>query len=128
VETHRADYAVVARMTVCLKRLPPGLHYEPANSRWECADGEFRAHGWRQARRIEVARRLIEEEDPQPSLFAMGRFRYRVWVTNPGLTPAGEGVGEAGATIGFPVPFSCQVRCSVARMVPDVEKECRGVP
>ena len=89
VETREADYAVVARMTVGLKRLLPGLHYEPANSRWESAEGEFRAHGWRQARRIVVARRLIEEEDPQPSLFAMGRFLYRVWVTNLALTPAG---------------------------------------
>lgn len=88
-ETHRADYAVVARLTAALKRLLPGLRYEPANARWECAEGEFRAHGWPQARRIVVARRLIEEDDPQPTLFAMGRYLYRAWVTNLALTPAG---------------------------------------
>ena len=89
LETHRADYAVVARLTAALKRLLPGLRYEPANARWECAEGEFRAHGWPQARRIAVARRLIQEDDPQPTLFAMGRYLYRVWVTNLALTPAG---------------------------------------
>ncbi len=89
LETHRADYAVVARLTAALKRLLPGLRYEPANACWECAEGEFHAHGWPQARRIVVARRLIEEDDPQPALFAMGRYLYRVWLTNLGLTPAG---------------------------------------
>ncbi len=89
LEAHRADYAVVARMTAGLERLLPGLRYEPANVHWECAEGELRAHGWRQARPIVVARRLVEEDDPQPTLFAMGRYLFRVWVTNLGLTPAG---------------------------------------
>lgn len=89
LESHRADYAVVARLTAPLKRLLPGLRYQPANARWECAEGEFRAHGWPQARRIAVARRLIEEDDPQPTLFALGRYLYRVWITNLTLTPAG---------------------------------------
>lgn len=89
LEAHRADYAVVARLTTSLKRLLPGLRYAPVHARWECAEGEFRAHGWRQARRIVVVRRAIEEEDPQPTLFAMGRYVYRVWVTNLALTPAG---------------------------------------
>lgn len=89
LETHRADYAVVARLTAALKRLLPGLDYERGNARWECAEGEFRAHGWPQARRIVAARRFIENDDPQPTLFAMGRYLYRVWVTNLSLTPTG---------------------------------------
>lgn len=89
LEGHRADYAVVARLTASLKRLLPGLRYAPANARWECAEEQFRAHGWRQSRRIVVARRAIEEDDPQPTLFAMGRYLYRAWVTNLTLTPAG---------------------------------------
>ncbi len=89
LEAHRAEYAVVARLTASLKRLLPGLRYVRANACWECAEGEFRAHGWRQARRIVVARRAIEEEDPQPTLFLMGRYVYRAWVTNLVLTPAG---------------------------------------
>jgi hypothetical protein len=89
LEAHRAEYAVVARLTTSLKRLLPGLRYAPANACWDCGEAEFRAQGWQQARRIVVARRAIEEDDPQPTLFAMGRYFYRVWVTNLTLTPAG---------------------------------------
>jgi hypothetical protein len=89
LEAHRTEYAVVTRLTSSLKRLLPGLRYTTANAVWECAAGEFRAHGWRQSRRMAVARRAIEEEDPQLTLFAMGRYLYRVWVTNLELTPAG---------------------------------------
>jgi hypothetical protein len=89
LEAHGAEYAVVARLTTSLKRLLPGLRYAPANACWDCGEAEFRAQGWQQARRIVVARRAIEEDDPQPTLFAMGRYFYRVWVTNLTLTPAG---------------------------------------
>jgi hypothetical protein len=89
LEAHGAEYAVVARLTTSLKRLLPGLRYAPANACWDCGEAEFCAQGWQQARRIVVARRAIEEDDPQPTLFAMGRYFYRVWVTNLTLTPAG---------------------------------------
>jgi hypothetical protein len=36
-----------------------------------------------------VARRLIDQNDTQATLFAMGRYLYRAWVTNMALTPAG---------------------------------------
>jgi hypothetical protein len=45
LEAHRADSAVVARMTAGLKRLLPGLRDKPANIHWECTEGDFRAHG-----------------------------------------------------------------------------------
>ncbi len=86
---HGADYAVVARLTGPLGRVLSGLRYEPANARWQCAEGEYRAHGRPQARRIVLARRLIKENDPQPMLFAMGPYRYRAWVRNLAWTPAG---------------------------------------
>lgn len=89
LETHRADYAVVARLTKGLRRLLPALRYEMTNPYWACAEGEFRAPGWPHARRIVAARRLVEEHDPQPTLFAMGRYVYRAWITNLALTPAG---------------------------------------
>ena len=89
LEDHRSDYAVVARLTAPLKRLLAGLRYERANTRWECAEDEYRSHGWPQARRIVVARRLIDQNDAQATLFAMGRYVYRAWVTNLALTPAG---------------------------------------
>jgi hypothetical protein len=89
LESRPCDYAVVARLTAPLKRMLSGLRYERANSRWECAEGEYRSQGWPKARRIVVARRLIEETDEQATLFAMGRYLYRAWVTNLALTPTG---------------------------------------
>jgi hypothetical protein len=36
-----------------------------------------------------VARKLIEEADPEPTLFTLERYAYRAWHTNLPLTPAG---------------------------------------
>ena len=87
LENLRAQYAVVARLTSPLKRLLPGLSYESANARWELAEMEYRAHGWSNARRVVVARRFIEKEDEQTTLFTTGRYLYRGWTTNLNLTP-----------------------------------------
>src|SRR6266566_5648028 len=53
------------------------------------AEFEHRPHGWPQARRFVVARRFIPQEEPQTTLFILGRYVYRAWVTNMNLTPAG---------------------------------------
>jgi len=87
LENLGAQYAVVARLTSPLKRLFPGLSYEPANARWELAEMEYRAHGWSNARRLVVARRFIEQEDEQTTLFTTGRYLYRGWTTNLDLSP-----------------------------------------
>src|SRR5260370_2894310 len=71
------------------KRLLPGLRYESVNPQWEMADFEHRPHGWPQARRFVVARRFIPQEEPPTTLFILGRYVYRAWVTNLDLTPAG---------------------------------------
>ncbi len=89
LEAQGAQYAVVARLTQAFKRLLPGLRYEPANSQWEMAEFQYRPHGWPQARRFVVARRFIPDEEPQSTLFTLGRYVYRAWVTNMNLTPAG---------------------------------------
>lgn len=89
LEEQRAQYAVTARLTAALKRLLPGLSYEPVNRHWEMAEFEHRLHGWPQARRFVVARRFIQKEEAETTLFAMGRYVYRAWVTNMSLTPAG---------------------------------------
>ena len=87
LEDHRACYAVVARLTVPLKRRFPGLAYEHANARWQLAETEYRALGWPHARPIVVARRFTEKEDAQTTLFAVGRYLYRAWTTNLDLPP-----------------------------------------
>jgi hypothetical protein len=89
LESRRAHYAVVARLTQAFRRLLPGLRYEPVNRHWEMADLEHRPHGWAQARRFVVARRFIPEEEAQTTLFSLGHYVYRAWVTNMSLTPAG---------------------------------------
>jgi hypothetical protein len=89
LEDHRVRYAVVARLTTPLKNSLRGLEYERANARWELAETEYRAHGWTHARRIVAARRPIESEDANTTLFILGRYLYRAWTTNLDLTPAG---------------------------------------
>ena len=90
LEQRRAQYAVVARMASGLRRKLDGLrYYERLNPRWEIAEWEYRAQGWLQARRCIVARRRIEETEPEPTLFTLQRYAYRAWLTNLPLTPAG---------------------------------------
>jgi Transposase DDE domain group 1 len=89
LEARPAQYAVVARMTTSLKRVLGGLRYERLNPRWEIAECEHRASDWPRPRRCIVARRLIEETEPEPTLFTLERYLYRAWFTNLPLTPAG---------------------------------------
>jgi DDE family transposase len=89
LEAQPAQYAVVARLTTGLKRLLPGLSYHSVNRHWEMAEFEHCLHGWPQARRFVVARRFLEPEEAETTLFALGRYIYRAWVTNLPLTPAG---------------------------------------
>jgi len=89
LEARPAQYAVVARMTSGLKRKLGGLHYHRCNRRWEIAELELRPYGWSKPRRFVVARRQIERTEPQPTLFNLGHYLYRAWVTNLPLTPEG---------------------------------------
>jgi len=89
LEARPAQYAVVARMTGSLKRALGGLSYDRLNPRWEIAECEHRTSEGAPTRRCVVARRAIEEADPEPTLFALERYLYRAWITNLDLTPAG---------------------------------------
>ena len=89
LEARSAQYAIVARMTASLKRKLQSLRYQRLNRRWEIAEFEHRPTDWPQARRCIVARRLIQETEPEPTLFTLNRYLYRAWITNLPLTPAG---------------------------------------
>jgi hypothetical protein len=89
LEQGRAQYAVVARMTPSLKRKLGGLRYERLNPQWEIAECEHRVSERAPTRRCIVARRPIEETEPEPTLFTLARYAYRAWVTNLPLSPAG---------------------------------------
>lgn len=83
-----AQYAVVARMIPSLKRELGRLRYARLNPSWEVAEFEHHPRDWSHARRCIVARRPIQESDPEPTLFVMKRYAYRAWHTNLPLTPA----------------------------------------
>ena len=89
LEQGEAQSAVVARMTPSLKRVLGGLHYQPFNPQWEIAECEHRVSERAPSRRCIVARRAIEETEPQPTLFTLARYAYRAWITNLPLSPAG---------------------------------------
>jgi hypothetical protein len=89
LESHPAEYAVVARMTPSLKRMLPGLRYLPVPNDWEMADLEHRPQSWSKARRFVVARQFLSPDEKQSTLFTLGRYVYRAWVTNLPLTPLG---------------------------------------
>lgn len=89
LESWPAQYAVVARMIPALRRLLPGLRYVSVPHDWEMADIEHRPYSWSRARRFVVARRFLSPDDKQPTLFTLGRYVYRAWVTNLSLTPLG---------------------------------------
>jgi hypothetical protein len=89
LEQWAAQYAVVARLTSAFKRVLGGLRYHRLNARWEIAECQHRLTGWPCARRCIVARRKMEETEPEPTLFVLDRYLYRAWFTNRSLTPAG---------------------------------------
>lgn len=81
-------YAVVAKIYAPLQRRLSGLSYQRANSIWEMAECDHQPFDWPEARRFTVARRLLEE-DSTATLFTMGRYQYRCWVSNLPLRPQG---------------------------------------
>jgi hypothetical protein len=89
LEERAVEYAVVARMTPSLKRVLGGLSYQRLNARWEIAECEHRPSDWKQARRCIVARRRIEETEPESTLFTLERYLYRAWISNSSLSAAG---------------------------------------
>ena len=89
LEEVQAQYAVVARMNTSLKRRLSSLRFERLNEQWEITECEHKVSEKAPARRCVVARRRIEETEPQLTLFTLERYAYRAWITNLPLTPAG---------------------------------------
>lgn len=89
LEEVQAQYAVVARMNPSLKRRLCSLRFERLNEQWEIAECEHKVAEKAPARRCVVARRRIEETEPQLTLFTLHRYAYRAWITNLPLTPPG---------------------------------------
>jgi hypothetical protein len=81
----------VARTTPPLKRVRGALHYQRRNARWEMAECEHHPRDWQEARRRLVARRRIEETEPEPTLFTLERHLYRAGVSHSPLRAPGVG-------------------------------------
>jgi hypothetical protein len=89
LEDRGAHYAVVAKVYPPLKRVLSGIAYHHVTPVWEMGECWHGARPWFEPRRHVVARRLIETSEVTPTLFTLGRYQYRRWVTNLDLSPAG---------------------------------------
>jgi Transposase DDE domain group 1 len=89
LEDHNVQYAVVAQLRRPLRRFLPGLKYQRVNADWEMAEFQYQAPGWLEPRRHVIYRRLVETAEHHLTLFQLGHYYYRAWVTNMDLTPLG---------------------------------------
>ena len=89
LEDRDTRFAVVAQIRKPLRDLLPALNYRGVNADWEMAECEYQAPTWLEPRRHVLARRLVETAEHHLTLFQLGRYYYRGWVTNPDLTPPG---------------------------------------
>lgn len=90
IESYKASFIIVARITRPIQRLLPGLVYTPVGHGTEVAEFSYQPHGWRQPYRFVVIRRpLSEGPSEQLTLFSLGRYTYQIFVTNLKIRPQG---------------------------------------
>jgi len=88
LESNKAFFAIVAKLTAPVKRKISGLSYRVHSSGLETAEFMYQPTGWKKKYRFVVIRRLIPEDPTeQLTLFSMGKYSYQVLVTNMKLTP-----------------------------------------
>jgi hypothetical protein len=87
MDDHRAEYAVVARLTRPLRDRLVGLRYTRLDERWAFAETRYQATGWRASRRIIAVRKRLTDLDDAPTLFSLGRYTYQAYVTNLEVAP-----------------------------------------
>jgi len=88
IESNKALFVIVAKLTAPIKREISGLSYRVHSSGLETAEFMYQPTRWKKKYRFLVVRRLIPEDPTeQLTLFSMGKFNYQVLVTNMKLTP-----------------------------------------
>jgi hypothetical protein len=88
LESKRALFAIVAKLTGPVKRRISTLSYQVHSSGLETAEFMYQPTKWKKEYRFVVIRRLIPEDPTeQLTLFSMGKYSYQVIVTNMKLTP-----------------------------------------
>ena len=88
LESEKAFFAIVARLTRPIQSKLSLLSYQTHASGIETAEFSYQPTGWAKEYRFVVIRRPIPE-DPleQLTLFSMGQYSYQVIITNLKLTP-----------------------------------------
>jgi hypothetical protein len=88
IEARRGKFVIVARLTPPLKRVIPGLTYTEVRRGLAVAECQYQPHRWPHPYRFVVVRKALPEEDsPQTTLFTVGRYTYRAFVTNLQIWP-----------------------------------------
>jgi hypothetical protein len=88
LESKKAFFVIVAKLTAPVKREISSLSYQVYPSGMETAEFMYQPTRWKKEYRFVVVRRLIPEDlTEQLSLFSMGKYSYQVLVTNMKLTP-----------------------------------------
>lgn len=88
LESKKALFAIVARLTPLIKRKLGGLSYHRYASGIETAEFQYPVKAGHKEYRFVVIRRPIpEDSSEQLTLFTLGKYSYQVIVTNLELTP-----------------------------------------
>jgi hypothetical protein len=88
LESNKALFVIVAKLTGPIKRTLSTLSYRVHSSGLETAEFMYQPTKWKKQYRFVVVRRLIPEDpSEQLTLFSMGKYSYQVIVTNMKLTP-----------------------------------------
>src|SRR3989304_2134498 len=88
LESQKAFFVIVAKLTGPIKRTLSTLSYQFHSSGLETAEFMYQPTKWKKEYRFVAVRRLIPEDpSEQLTLFSMGKYSYQVVVTNMKLTP-----------------------------------------
>jgi hypothetical protein len=92
LEQRDAGYAIVADLAgEGLQRRLVGLEYRPLDGEYAVAEFQYRAQGWKQARRMIAVRRRLDPKEPkrgkQLKLLEAEGYSFQLIVTNLALAP-----------------------------------------
>jgi len=88
LESKKALFAIVAKLTQPIKKKLSNLPYHCYSSGTETGDFLYRPTGWgKEYRFIAIRRPIPEDPTEQLTLFSMGKYSYQVIVTNLNLIP-----------------------------------------
>ena len=88
LESKKAFFVIVAKLTSPIKRKLLGLRYQKYSSGIEAAEFMYQPNNWKKEYRFIAIRRPIPEDPTEElTLFSMGKYSYQIIVTNMQLTP-----------------------------------------